>query len=118
MAEDTRYEYACPRCGAGLKTDLGYCPECGFIGHLEHRVLRLTAMTAAGKLVISEPPLQVPKKKLQAERSGNNNGALGYRCPRCGARTGRAFGRCPDSRTCGYVGPMQSIAARGEEVAK
>lgn len=117
MAEERKYEYACPRCHAGLKSDLGYCPECGFIGRLEHRVLRLTTMTAAGKLELTEPPFQVLKKR-QGEPSDNNNGSLRYQCPRCGTKTGRAFGRCRDSRSCGYVGPMQSVPVRGEEATK
>lgn len=118
MAEESKYEYTCPRCHAGLKSDLGYCPECGFIGRLEHRVLRLTAMTAAGKLVLTEPPFQVTKDKRRGEVSDTNNGSFQYKCPRCGARTGKAFGRCPDSRSCGYVGPMQSVSVPGEEVAR
>lgn len=118
MAEESRYEYACPRCHAGLKTDLGYCPECGFIGRLEHRVLRLTAMTAAGKLVLDELPFQAVRKKRQVDSPDTNSGAFGYKCPRCGARTSRAFGRCPDSRSCGYVGPMQSLSVQGEEATR
>lgn len=112
MSEESKYEYSCPRCRAGLKSDPGYCPECGFIGRLEHRVLRLTAMTAAGKLVLSEPPFQITQKK-RGEPLDARNGPLQYKCPRCGTRTSKAFGRCPDGRSCGYVGPMQGVSAQG-----
>ncbi len=113
MAGENKYEYVCPNCHAGHNADLGYCPECGFIGCLEHKVLRLTTTTAAGKLVLEGPPL----KSLQKKQRGGNSAASAvpkYKCPRCSARTNKTFGRCPNSRTCGYVGRMQSLTAHEE----
>jgi predicted ATP-dependent serine protease len=116
MVNEAKYEYVCPRCQSGFAIDRGCCPECGYIGRLEHRVLRLTAMTAAGKLVLEGPPLKAPQKK-QPEGNSAAGAVTRYQCPRCGARMNRAFGRCPNSRSCGYVGRMESLTAWEEREA-
>jgi len=116
MVNEAKHEYVCPRCNSGFTVDHGYCPECGYIGRLEHKVLRLTAMTAGGKLVLEGPPLKALQKK-QPEGNSSANTVTGYKCPRCSARTNKAFGRCPNNRTCGYVGRMESLTAREEREA-
>lgn len=114
MASENKYEYVCPKCHAGHNSDLGYCPECGFIGRMEHRVLRLTTMTAAGKLVLEGPPLRALKEERQ-QHSASNGGALKYKCPRCGVKVNRAFGRCPNNNGCGYIGAMQRLIIQERE---
>jgi predicted ATP-dependent serine protease len=114
MSGENKYEYVCPNCHAGHNADLGYCPECGFIGRLEHKVLRLTTTTAAGKLVLEGPPLKASGGKRQ-QCSTSNGGVLGYKCPRCGIRVSRSFGRCPDKNGCGYIGAMQRLTIQERE---
>lgn len=114
MVNESRHEYVCPMCHAGFAVDVGYCPECGYIGRLEHKVLRLTKLTAAGKLVIEGPPLRAEKKGIR-KRPSEEVEAVEYMCPRCGLKVDKAFGRCTNNRHCGYTGPMRKLNARGEE---
>jgi predicted ATP-dependent serine protease len=107
MQHDSKPRYACPRCATKMHDQFGNCPNCGFIGSMEHKDMYLQDTNAAGKPVIVDPPTvqQDTTKQKQTKTSGTTPR---YTCPRCGARASKAYGRCPDHRSCGYVGPMQT----------
>ena len=74
---------------------------------MEHKDMYLQDTNAAGKPVIVDPPTvqQDTTKQKQTKTSGTTPR---YTCPHCGAKASKAYGRCPDHRSCGYVGPMQT----------
>ena len=106
MGHESKPRYACPQCGTKMHEQVGSCPKCGFIGGMEHKDLYLKGINAAGKPIIVDPAtiMQDVTNKKQAKSPGT---IARYSCPRCNAKTSVAHGRCPNHRSCGYVGPMK-----------
>jgi predicted ATP-dependent serine protease len=105
MQHDSKPRYACPQCATKMHEQFGSCPKCGFIGAMEHKDMYLRGTDAAGKPVIVDPLTVQQDTTKQKKTSGT---MPQYTCPRCGARASKAYGRCPNYRSCGYVGPMQT----------
>ncbi|MBM4447088.1 MAG: hypothetical protein FJ023_07040 [Chloroflexi bacterium] len=74
---------------------------------MEHKDIYLQGTNAAGKPVVVDPPTvqQDTTKQKQSKTSGT---MPRYICPRCNARASKSYGRCPNHRSCGYVGPMRA----------
>lgn len=109
MQDDFKSRYACPRCGAKLNIKSGNCPKCGFIGPMQHKGIRLRATNAAGKAVTVDPPT-VQQDTAHQKPSKTQGAVPQYTCPRCGAKANKAYGSCPNHRSCGYVGTMKTSA--------
>jgi predicted ATP-dependent serine protease len=105
MPHDSKPRYACPQCATKMHDQFGSCPKCGFIGAMEHKDMYLRGTDAKGKPVIVNPPTVQEDTTKQKKTAGT---MPQYTCPRCGARASKANGRCPNYRSCGYVGPMQT----------
>jgi len=106
MPDSSKPRYACPQCSAKMLSQFGNCPNCGYIGSMEDKDIYLSGKNKAGKPIKVEPP------RPQADRQRKSKGTeilARYTCPRCGAKASKAFGRCPNYRSCGYSGPMKTI---------
>jgi predicted ATP-dependent serine protease len=106
MQDEFKCRYTCPNCEARIRIPTGNCPNCGYIGQMEHRDIRLRGTNHMGTTVTVPPPkseLESPRKKDKtlAGRTAQ------YACPRCGNPTGIAHGRCSDTKACGYFGKME-----------
>ena len=109
MPDNSKPRYACPQCSTKIKAQFGNCPNCGYIGAMEHKDMYLRGENAAGKPVVVDPP--VPQTDSAKQKKSKSTEIMArYTCPRCGAKTGKAFGRCLNHRSCGYSGPMKTSA--------
>ena len=108
MEDEFKLRYACPGCGAKIKIKSGPCPKCGFIGPMVHKDIRLRATDAYGRTVTVNPP-PVPSDAGTRKTEEGTMAASRYKCPRCGAKAGKAFGECTNRKSCGYAGPMEAI---------
>ena len=109
MPDNSKPRYACPQCSTKIKAQFGNCPNCGYIGAMEHKDMYLRGKNAAGKPVVVDPP--VPQTDSTKQKKSKSTELMArYTCPRCDAKTGKAFGRCPNHRSCGYSGPMKTSA--------
>jgi predicted ATP-dependent serine protease len=109
MQDEFKLRYACPQCGAKVRIKSGNCPKCGYIGAMKHKDLRLRATDVYGKSVTVDPPV-VQKDAADQKSSKVSSKTSKYSCPRCGSKASKAYGSCPNYRSCGYVGPMQTSA--------
>jgi len=105
MQHDSKPRYACPQCATKMHDQFGSCPKCGFIGAMEHKDMYLRGTDSKGKPVIFDPPIVQKDITKQKKTAGT---MPQYTCPRCGAKASKAHGRCPNDRSCGYFGPMQT----------
>ncbi len=110
MQDDFKSRYTCPKCAAKLNIKSGNCPNCGFIGSMIHKDIRLRATNAAGKAVTVDPPTAQQDTANQKPPKATGTTPQ-YKCPRCGAKASKAYGSCPNHRSCGYVGTMQTRAS-------
>jgi predicted ATP-dependent serine protease len=109
MPDNSKPRYACPRCSTKIKSQFGNCPNCGYIGGMEHKDMYLRGKNAAGKPVKVDPPM--PQKDGPKQKKSKSTELLArYTCPRCGTKAGKAFGHCQNYRSCGYSGPMKTSA--------
>jgi predicted ATP-dependent serine protease len=109
MEDEFKLRYACPGCGAKIRIKSGHCPKCGFIGPMINKDIRLRATDAYGRTVTVNPP--TVQSEAGAPKTGEGAKTTSqYKCPRCGAKASKAFGDCPNRKSCGYVGPMQGIS--------
>jgi predicted RNA-binding Zn-ribbon protein involved in translation (DUF1610 family) len=76
---------------------------------MEHKDMYLRGKNAAGKPVVVDPPTPQTDSTKQ-KKSKSTELMARYTCPRCGTKTGKAFGRCLNHRSCGYSGPMKTSA--------
>jgi predicted RNA-binding Zn-ribbon protein involved in translation (DUF1610 family) len=76
---------------------------------MEHKDMYLRGKNAAGKPVVVDPPKPEIDSTKQ-KKSKSTEIMARYTCPRCGAKAGKAFGRCLNHRSCGYSGPMKTSA--------
>jgi len=106
MQDDFKSRYICPKCGTKVRISSGHCPKCGFIGPMEHKGIRLRKTNANGQTVTVPPPTMGQETQNQRTSQAPDI-ASRYTCPRCGATTNKAYGRCPNRRSCGYTGAMQ-----------
>ena len=107
MPDNLKPRYACPQCSAKMKFQFGNCPNCGYIGSMEDKDIYLRGKNAAGKPVKVNPP--TPQTDSGRQKKSKSAEILAkYTCPRCGAKAGKAFGRCLNNRSCGYSGPMKT----------
>jgi predicted ATP-dependent serine protease len=109
MPDNIKPRYACPRCSTKMISQFGNCPNCGYIGSMEDKDIYLKGKNAAGKPVKVDPPM--PRAASASPKKSKGTEMLArYTCPRCGAKAGKSFGRCPNYRSCGYSGPMKTSA--------
>jgi len=108
MPENSKPRYACPQCSTKMMSQFGNCPNCGYIGVMDDKDIYLRGKNAAGKPVKVDPPR--PQMDGTRQKRGKSTEILAkYNCPRCGAKSTQAFGRCTNNRSCGYSGPMKAI---------
>jgi predicted ATP-dependent serine protease len=109
MPDNSKPRYACPRCSTKMMSQFGNCPHCGYIGSMEDKDIYLRGKNAAGKPIKVDPP--TPQADSGKQKKSKSTELLAkYTCPRCGAKAGKAFGRCQNYRSCGYSGPMKTSA--------
>jgi DNA-directed RNA polymerase subunit M/transcription elongation factor TFIIS len=107
MTDSSKPRYACPRCSTKIKVQFGNCPNCGYIGTMDDKDIYLKGRNAAGKPVKVDPP--TPQSDSGKQKKSRSAEILArYTCPRCGAKAGKASGRCSNYRSCGYSGPMKT----------
>lgn len=105
MEDEFKLRYTCPGCGTKVKIKSGHCPRCGFIGPMKHTDIRLRDTDTYGRAITVDPPA-VPGDTRNQKSSKAPSTTSHYICPRCGTKASKANGRCPNYRSCGYVGQM------------
>lgn len=108
MPDISKPRYACPQCSTKMISQFGNCPNCGYIGSMEDKDIYLRGKNAAGKPVKVDPP-RPQTDSIKQKKSRSTEILAKYMCPRCGARSSKAFGPCQNHRSCGYSGPMKTI---------
>ncbi|MBM3118602.1 MAG: hypothetical protein FJ006_03475 [Chloroflexi bacterium] len=107
MEDEFKLRYSCPGCGAKVRIKSGHCPKCGFIGPMKHKDIRLRDTDAYGRTITVDPPTVQGDTRNQKPSKAFST-TSNYTCPRCGTKANKANGRCPNHRSCGYVGPMHT----------